>query len=68
MNDLVRGEVMFAATGVTTGTFLKGVNFFRNGCTTHSIVMRSKTGTVRQLISRHRLDLKMDALGMEKPQ
>jgi len=43
---------------VTTGTFLKGVNFFRNGCTTHSVVMRSETGTTRYLSAKHHFDIK----------
>lgn len=63
LTDMVRGDVMFAATGVTTGTFLKGVNFFGNGCSTHSIVMRSKSGTVRQIMSRHRFDIKPEISG-----
>ncbi|RKH12938.1 class II fructose-bisphosphatase [Corallococcus sp. CA053C] len=56
--DLARGEVMFAATGVTTGDFLKGVRFFGGGCETHSVVMRSKTGTVRFIQSVHKFDKK----------
>lgn len=56
--ELARGEVMFAATGVTTGDFLKGVRFFGGGCETHSVVMRSKSGTVRYIQSRHRFDSK----------
>ena len=44
---------MFAATGVTTGDFLKGVRFFAHGCETHSIVMRSRTGTVRHITATH---------------
>jgi len=56
--ELARGEVMFAATGVTTGDFLKGVRFFGGGCETHSVVMRSKTGTVRYIQSTHRFDKK----------
>ncbi|AKJ02825.1 fructose-1,6-bisphosphatase II [Archangium gephyra] len=56
--ELAGGEVMFAASGVTTGDFLRGVRFFGNGCETHSVVMRSKTGTVRFIQSRHRLDSK----------
>ncbi len=56
--ELASGEVMFAATGVTTGDFLKGVRFFANGAETHSIVMRSKTGTVRHITATHRLDKK----------
>lgn len=56
--ELARGEVMFAATGVTTGDFLKGVRFFGGGCETHSVVMRSKTGTVRFIQSVHKFDKK----------
>ncbi len=56
--ELASGEVMFAATGVTTGDFLKGVRFFANGAETHSIIMRSKTGTVRHITATHRLDKK----------
>jgi fructose-1,6-bisphosphatase II / sedoheptulose-1,7-bisphosphatase len=47
LQDMARGEVMFAATGVTTGPMLRGVRRFPNGAVTHSIVMRSKSGTVR---------------------
>ena len=54
--DLVSGEnVFFCATGVTDGDLLKGVRFFGGGCTTQSIVMRSKSGTVRTIESYHRL-------------
>ncbi|HVE87648.1 MAG TPA: fructose-bisphosphatase class II, partial [Myxococcales bacterium] len=56
--ELARGEVMFAATGVTTGDFLKGVRFFTGGAETHSVVMRSKTGTVRYVQSLHKFDKK----------
>jgi fructose-1,6-bisphosphatase II len=56
--ELAGGEVMFAASGVTTGDFLRGVRFFGTGCETHSVVMRSKTGTVRFIQSRHRFDTK----------
>ncbi|HET9450212.1 MAG TPA: fructose-bisphosphatase class II, partial [Aggregicoccus sp.] len=56
--ELARGEVMFAATGVTTGDFLRGVRFFGGGCETHSVVMRSKTGTVRYIQSTHKFDQK----------
>jgi len=60
MDELAKGRVMFTATGVTTGAFLKGVNFFPGGCVTHSIVMRSQTGTVRLLTTRHHFGLKPD--------
>ena len=44
---------MFAATGVTDGTMLRGVRRFPGGAETESIVMRSKTGTVRKILSTH---------------
>jgi fructose-1,6-bisphosphatase II / sedoheptulose-1,7-bisphosphatase len=53
LEDLARGDVMFAATGVTDGSMLRGVRRFVGGATTHSIVMRSKTGTVRTVEARH---------------
>jgi fructose-1,6-bisphosphatase II len=56
-NDLVAGEdVFFAATGITDGELLEGVRFQRGGATTYSIVMRSKSGTIRTIISQHRWD------------
>ena len=56
-DDLVRGEnCFFAATGITDGEVLKGVHYDRNGATTQSLVMRSKSGTVRLIDARHRLD------------
>lgn len=51
--DMANGEVMFAATGVTDGSLLRGVRRFSGGAVTHSIVMRSKTGTVRMIEARH---------------
>jgi fructose-1,6-bisphosphatase II len=54
--DLVSGDnVFFCATGVTDGDLLKGVHFYGGGCTTQSIVMRSKSGTVRMIEAYHRL-------------
>jgi fructose-1,6-bisphosphatase II len=54
--DLVSGEnVFFCATGVTEGDLLQGVRYYSGGCTTHSIVMRSKSGTVRMIEAYHRL-------------
>ena len=53
LHDLAGGDVMFAATGVTDGTMLRGVRRFRGGAHTHSIVMRSKTGTVRVIEAAH---------------
>ncbi|MGH9177853.1 MAG: class II fructose-bisphosphatase [Acidimicrobiales bacterium] len=55
-DDLVRGNnCFFAATGVTDGEMLKGVHYDRQGATTQSLVMRSKTGTVRRIDARHHL-------------
>jgi fructose-1,6-bisphosphatase II / sedoheptulose-1,7-bisphosphatase len=56
--DLAKGDVMFAATGVTDGTMLRGVRRFRGGGTTHSMVMRSKTGTVRLIEAHHNFERK----------
>ncbi|BBX31293.1 fructose 1,6-bisphosphatase II [Mycolicibacterium mageritense DSM 44476 = CIP 104973] len=54
--QLVSGEnVFFCATGVTDGDLLKGVRYASGGCTTQSIVMRSKSGTVRMIEAYHRL-------------
>lgn len=53
LNDLAHGNLMFAATGVTNGAMLKGVRRFAGGASTHSIVMRSKTGTVRVIEATH---------------
>src|SRR5829696_4647861 len=54
--DLVSGDnVFFCATGITDGELLRGVNYRAGGCTTQSIVMRSKSGTVRMIESYHRL-------------
>ncbi len=53
-NDLAKPDnVMFAATGVTDGTMLKGVRRFPGGATTQSIVMRSRSGTIRYIDSTH---------------
>ncbi len=61
-DDLVEGnDCFFAATGVTDGDLLKGVQFDRTGCRTSSLVMRSRTGTVRMISTHHRLD-KLDEL------
>ncbi|GAA2680091.1 MULTISPECIES: class II fructose-bisphosphatase [Actinosynnema] len=55
-SDLVRGDnVFFCATGVTDGDLVRGVRYQAGGCTTQSIVMRSKSGTVRMIDGFHRL-------------
>ena len=53
MSDLATGDVMFAATGVTGGDFLKGVRFRAQGALTQSVVMRSQTGTLRYIDAEH---------------
>jgi len=57
-DDLARGDVMFAATGVTKGYLLDGVRFFGDGARTESIVMRSKSGTVRVINATHHFNTK----------
>lgn len=54
IHDLAKGNVMFCATGVTQGTFLSGIRFFNGGATSHSVVMRSSTGTIRYIQTEHR--------------
>ncbi|NRA66276.1 MAG: class II fructose-bisphosphatase [Pseudobacteriovorax sp.] len=57
--ELASGNVMFIATGVTNGSYLKGVVYSGKGvATTHSMVMRSESGTVREITSRHHLTKK----------
>ncbi len=58
IHDLAHGNVMFAATGVTTGSFLRGVRRFAGGAYTHSVVMRSQTGTVRYIEAQHNFAVK----------
>jgi fructose-1,6-bisphosphatase II len=65
-NDLVAGEDVFvAATGVTTGSLLSGVRYLANGAITDSIVMRSRSGTVRRIEARHHLEKLETYTGME---
>jgi fructose-1,6-bisphosphatase II len=55
--DLVRGDnAFFVATGVTDGDLLRGVHYRRGGATTQSLVMRSKSGTIRLIESWHSFD------------
>ena len=58
LQDMASGDVLFAATGVTSGDMLPGVRFTKRGCVTHSLVMRSKSGTVRLIEARHDFDRK----------
>jgi len=62
IDDLARGSVLFCATGVTDGPLLKGVKYSAHRrCTTHSLVMRSKTGTIRTIEAHHDLSRKPNA-------
>ena len=59
IDQLAKGSVMFIATGVTDGPFLKGVKFLKGSrVTTHSVVMRSNTGTIRNVEAVHNLEKK----------
>ena len=61
--DLAHGDVMFAATGVTDGALLNGVHRFAGGANTHSVVMRSLTGTVRLIAAEHDFRRKVPPAG-----
>lgn len=58
LEDLAGGDVMFVATGVTNGSYLSGVRYYGGGAHTHSVVMRSETGTIREIQARHHFDRK----------
>ncbi|EQC51408.1 class II fructose-bisphosphatase [Bacteriovorax sp. DB6_IX] len=58
IEELASGHVMFCATGVTTGNFLQGVQFKPWGAVTHSVVMRSQSGTIRKITAEHHFDTK----------
>jgi len=58
LEEMAAGSVMFAATGVTNGDLVRGVRFFKGGATTNSVVMRSRTHTLRFIEALHRFDLK----------
>ena len=58
VQEMAKGDVMFAATGVTSGAMLKGVRRYQGGAFTHSMVMRSKSGTVRYIEAHHNFDTK----------
>ena len=53
MEEMARGDVLFAATGVTDGNLLSGVKFGRDSIQTETIVMRSSSQTVRNIKARH---------------
>ncbi len=52
--DLAGGDVFFAATGITDGELLQGVRYWGNGASTSTLVMRSKSGTIRQISATHK--------------
>jgi fructose-1,6-bisphosphatase II len=55
--ELVAGEdVFFAATGASTGDLLKGVHYFNGGASTQSLVMRSRSGTIRYIEAVHNFE------------
>ncbi len=58
LEDLAHGNVMFIATGVTNGSYLQGVRVVSGGAHTHSIVMRSETGTIREIHATHHFSKK----------
>jgi fructose-1,6-bisphosphatase II / sedoheptulose-1,7-bisphosphatase len=58
--ELAGGETMFAATGVTMGSMLKGVRRFKGGAMTNSLIMRSKSGTVRYIEAQHNFSREID--------
>jgi fructose-1,6-bisphosphatase/sedoheptulose 1,7-bisphosphatase-like protein len=51
--DLAKGQVVFCATGITSGDMLRGVRYGRGYAITESIVMNSQTGTVRKIETKH---------------
>jgi fructose-1,6-bisphosphatase II len=56
LDDLIEGDnCFFAATGITDGELLRGVRYDSRGSTTESLVMRSRSGTVRRIDARHQL-------------
>jgi fructose-1,6-bisphosphatase II len=66
IDDLVRGDnAFFAATGITDGELLRGVHYIRGGATTESLVMRSRSGTVRRVQAKHRWEKLMKISDVE---
>ena len=53
--DMASGDVMFAATGVTDGSMLKGVRIVPHGVITHSVAMRARLGTIQMIETKHSL-------------
>lgn len=61
-DDLVTGDCFFAATGITDGELMRGVRYRAGGASTHSLVMRSRSGTIRSITAEHRRDLGANAV------
>lgn len=59
LHDMAAGPVLFSATGVTTGALLRGVRFYPHQVVTHSLVMRSSSGTSRFIEAHHNLSTKV---------
>jgi fructose-1,6-bisphosphatase II len=60
-DDLVSGDdIFFSITGITDGELVEGVKYFSNGARTHSLVMRSRTRTVREIIAHHNWEALME--------
>jgi fructose-1,6-bisphosphatase II len=56
-DDLVSADdVFFVATGITDGELMRGVHYRGGGATTHSLVMRSRSGTIRSIFSEHKFE------------
>src|SRR5579859_913934 len=67
VDDLVKGnDVSFAATGITSGELLDGVQYFGWGARTSSVMMRSRSGTVRYIQARHKWRKEHSTIGMER--
>jgi fructose-1,6-bisphosphatase II len=66
LEDLVHSkDVFFALTGITDGELVDGVKYFGGGASTHSLVMRAKSGTVREIRARHRWEKLMEISQIE---
>jgi fructose-1,6-bisphosphatase II / sedoheptulose-1,7-bisphosphatase len=67
LEDMVKGDLMFAATGITDGPVLRGVRQWPGVASTHSLVARTKSGTVRRIEARHDLRRKLGLPGADEP-
>jgi len=65
LSDLAQGDVMFAATGVTDGSLLKGIRLTPNGAVSHSLIMRAYSGTVRRIEAEHNFSRRQGFYGQQ---